>query len=212
MASCGGCCGSEVKFEGLSPDYERRLWAVIAINAGMFVLETAGGHLAGSNALQADALDFLGDALTYGITLAAIGAAAATRAKAALFKGLTLFLMGLWVFGSTAYHVLVLGIPRAELMGAIGFLALAANVTSVLLLMKYKDGDANVRSVWLCSRNDAIGNVAVMAAAAAVWLTASKWPDLIVAALMAGLFLWSAFQILHQSLAELRQPVIFPAE
>jgi cation diffusion facilitator family transporter len=212
MASCGGCCGSEVKFEGLSPDYERRLWAVIAINAGMFVLETAGGHLAGSNALQADALDFLGDALTYGITLAAIGAAAATRAKAALFKGLTLFLMGLWVFGSTAYHVLVLGIPRAELMGAIGFLALAANVTSVLLLMKYRDGDANVRSVWLCSRNDAIGNVAVMVAAAAVWFTASKWPDLIVAALMAGLFLWSAFQILRQSLAELRQPVIFPAE
>jgi cation diffusion facilitator family transporter len=212
MASCGGCCGSEVKFEGLSPDYKRRLWAVIAINAGMFVLETAGGHLAGSNALQADALDFLGDVLTYGITLAAIGAAAATRAKAALFKGLTLFLMGLWVFGSTAYHVLVLGIPRAELMGAIGFLALAANVTSVLLLMKYRDGDANVRSVWLCSRNDAIGNVAVMVAAAAVWFTASKWPDLIVAALMAGLFLWSALQILRQSLAELRQPVIFPAE
>jgi cation diffusion facilitator family transporter len=212
MATCGGCCGSEVKFEGLSPDYERRLWTVIAINAGMFVLETAGGHLAGSNALQADALDFLGDALTYGITLAAIGAAAATRAKAALFKGLTLFLMGLWVFGSTAYHVLVLGIPHAELMGAIGFLALAANVTSVLLLMKYRDGDANVRSVWLCSRNDAIGNVAVMAAAAAVWFTASKWPDLIVAALMAGLFLWSAFQILRQSLAELRQPAIFPAE
>jgi Co/Zn/Cd efflux system component len=115
-------------------------------------------------------LDFLGDALTYGITLAAIGAAAATRAKAALFKGFTLFLMGLWVFGSTAYHVLVLGVPRAELMGAIGFLALAANVTSVLPLMKYKDGDSNVRSVWLCSRNDAIGNVAVMVAAAAVWL------------------------------------------
>ena len=212
MASCGGCCGSEVKFEGLSLDYKRRLWAVIAINAGMFFLETAGGHLAGSNALQADALDFLGDALTYGITLAAIGAAAATRARAALFKGFTLFLMGLWVFGSTAYHVLVLGVPRAELMGAIGFLALAANVTSVLLLMKYRDGDANVRSVWLCSRNDAIGNVAVMLAAAAVWLTASKWPDLIVAALMAGLFLSSAFQILRQSLAELRQPVSAPAE
>jgi Co/Zn/Cd efflux system component len=99
---------------------------VIGLNAGMFFVETAGGHLAGSSALQADALDFLGDSLTYGITLAAIGTAAATRAKAALFKGFTLFLMGLWVFGSTAYHVLVLGIPRAELMGAIGFMALAA--------------------------------------------------------------------------------------
>lgn len=212
MASCGGCCAGDVKFEGLSPDYKRRLWSVIALNAGMFIIETTGGHLAGSNALQADALDFLADALTYGITLAAIGTAAATRAKAALFKGFTLFLMGFWVLGSTAYHVLILGIPRAELMGAIGFLALAANVASVLLLMRYKDGDANVRSVWLCSRNDAIGNLAVMFAAGAVWLTASKWPDLIVAALMAGLFLWSAFQILRQSLAELRNPVSVAAE
>ena len=212
MVSCGGCCGSEVRFEGLSPDYKRRLWAVIAINAGMFIFETAGGYLARSSALQADALDFLGDSLTYVITLAAIGTAAATRAKAALFKGFTLFVMGLWVFGSTAYHVLVLGIPRAELMGAIGFLALAANVTSVLLLMKYKEGDANERSVWLSSRNDAIGNVAVMVAAAAVWFTPSRWPDLIVAALMAGLFLSSAFQILRQSIAELRHPVAAPAE
>ncbi|MDA9469011.1 cation transporter [Bradyrhizobium sp. CCBAU 53415] len=212
MASCGGCCGSSVKFEGLSSDYKRRLWTVIALNAGMFIVETAGGHLAGSKALQADALDFLGDALTYGITLAAIGATAAIRAKAALFKGFTLFAMGLWVFGSTAYHVIVLDVPRAELMSAIGFLALCANVSSVLLLMKYKDGDANVRSVWLCSRNDAIGNVAVMVAAGAVWLTASKWPDLIVAALMAGLFLSSAFQILRQPLAELRAPVGVAAE
>jgi Co/Zn/Cd efflux system component len=112
--------------------------------------------------------------------------------------------MGLWVFGATAYHVLILGIPKAELMGAVGFLALAANVASVLLLAKYKDGDANVRSVWLCSRNDAIGNIAVILAAAAVWWTASAWPDLIVAAIMAGLFLWSSVQILRQATAELR--------
>jgi len=212
MASCGGCCGGEAKFEGLSSDYKRRLWAVIIINAAMFFIETGGGSFAGSKALQADALDFLGDALTYVITLAAIGTSAATRAKAALVNGLSLFLMGLWVFASTAYHVLILGIPQAEIMGAVGFLALAANITSVLLLLKYKDGDANVRSVWLCSRNDAIGNVAVMAAAGAVWLTASKWPDLIVAGLMAGLFLSSAFQILRQSLAEMRQPMTVPAE
>jgi Co/Zn/Cd efflux system component len=198
------CCGANVKFEGLSAAYKHRLWLVIAINAGMFAVETAGGALAGSQALQADALDFLGDALTYGITLAVIGASVTVRARAALFKGITLSLMGFWVFGATAYHVLVLGMPRAELMGAIGFLALAANVTSVLLLAKYKDGDANVRSVWLCSRNDAIGNIAVMVAALAVWWTASKWPDLIVAAIMAGLFLWSSAQILRQALGELR--------
>jgi cation diffusion facilitator family transporter len=199
------CCGSDVRFEGLSTDYKRRLWIVIAINAGMFAVETTGGALAGSQALQADALDFLGDALTYGITLAAIGASVAVRARAALFKGATLSLMGLWVFGATAYHVLVLGVPKAELMGAVGFLALAANVTSVMLLAKYKDGDANVRSVWLCSRNDALGNVAVMIAALAVWWTASAWPDLIVAAIMAGLFLWSSTQILRQAAGELRQ-------
>ena len=108
------------------------------------------------------------------------------------------------MLGATAYHVLVLGIPRAEIMGVVGFLALAANVASVLLLVKYKDGDANVRSVWLCSRNDAIGNVAVMIAAVAVWVTATKWPDLIVAAIMAGLFLTSSAKILRQALTELR--------
>jgi cation diffusion facilitator family transporter len=199
------CCGCNAKFEGLSADYRRRLWIVIAINAGMFLVETAGGTLAGSKALQADALDFLGDALTYGITLAAIGASLVMRARAALFKGATLSLMGLWVFGSTAYHVLILGVPKAELMGAVGFLALAANITSVLLLAKYKDGDANVRSVWLCSRNDALGNVAVMLAALAVYWTASAWPDLIVAAVMAGLFLWSSAQILRQAFGELRE-------
>lgn len=199
-----GCCGCNVKFEGLSADYKRRLWVVIAINAGMFAVETTGGTLAGSQALQADALDFLGDAMTYGITLAAIGAPVAVRARAAMFKGLTLSLMGLWVLAATAYHVVILGVPRAELMGAVGFLALAANVTSVILLAKYRDGDANVRSVWLCSRNDALGNVAVMVAALLVYWSATAWPDLIVAAVMAGLFLWSSVQILGQALSELR--------
>jgi len=198
------CCGTDVTFEGLSADYKRRLWAVIAINATMFFVEIAAGALAGSQALQADALDFLGDALTYGMSLAVIGAAVRVRAWTAFIKGVSLTLMGLWVFGSTAYHVLVLGVPKAEIMGLVGFLALTANVTSVLILARYKDGDANVRSVWLCSRNDAIGNVAVMIAAAGVWATATKWPDLIVAAIMAGLFLWSSAQILRQSVRELR--------
>jgi Co/Zn/Cd efflux system component len=177
---------------------------VIAINAAMFFVEMGAGALAGSQALQADALDFFADAATYGISLAVIGAQLRVRAWAAFAKGASLMLMGLWVFGATAYHVLVLGVPRAEVMGAVGFLALAANVASVLLLARYKDGDANVRSVWLCSRNDAIGNVAVMLAAAGVWGTATRWPDLAVAAIMAGLFLYSASQILRQSWAELR--------
>jgi Co/Zn/Cd efflux system component len=199
-----GCCGHNATFEGLSADYKRRLWLVIAINAAMFFVEMGAGALAGSQALQADALDFLADSATYGISLAVIGASVPVRAWAAFAKGISLTLIGLWVFGSTAYHVLVLGLPRAEIMGVIGLLALAANVASVLLLMRYKDGDANVRSVWLCSRNDAIGNVAVMLAAVAVWATATKWPDLMVAAIMAGLFLYSSVQIMRQSIRELR--------
>ena len=206
------CCGHDATFEGLSADYRRRLWIVIAINAGMFLVEMGGGALAGSQALQADALDFLADALTYGISLAVIGAPLYVRSRAAILKGVSLSVMGLWVLGSTAYHVLVLGVPRAEIMGIIGFLALAANVASVLILARYKNGDANVRSVWLCSRNDAIGNVAVMGAAFAVWATASKWPDLIVAAAMAGLFLSSSLQILRQALRESRLGHTAPAE
>jgi Co/Zn/Cd efflux system component len=202
-SACG--CQASASFDGLEPRYKRVLWTVIAINALMFLVEMAAGQLAGSQALQADALDFLGDALTYGISLAVIGSSVVVRSTAALFKGLSLTLMGLSVFGATAYHVLVLGVPKAEVMGVIGVLALAANLTSVLLLVRYKDGDANVRSVWLCSRNDAIGNVAVMAAAVGVWATASAWPDLLVAAAMALLFLSSSAQILRQALAELRQ-------
>ena len=200
-----GCCGHDAQFEGVSADYKRRLWAVIAINAGMFVVEMTAGHMARSQALQADALDFFGDAVTYGISLAVIGASLRVRSTAALAKGVSLLLMGMWVFGSTAYRVFTVGVPTAEVMGIIGFLALVANLASVGLLMRYKDGDANVRSVWLCSRNDAIGNIAVMIAALGVWGTATGWPDLIVAAIMAALFLSSAVQIIGQSLAEQRQ-------
>ncbi|WP_083220236.1 cation transporter [Hoeflea olei] len=201
-SACG--CSGNPRFDGVDPAYKRVLWAVIVINAAMFFVEMAAGRLAGSQALQADALDFLGDAFTYGLSLAVIGMSLRVRSTAALFKGLSLLGMGLWVFGSTIYQVFVLGVPEAQIMGGIGLLALAANLASVLLLLRYKDGDANVRSVWLCSRNDAIGNVAVMGASAAVWFTASAWPDLIVAALMAGLFLRSAQLILVQAWHEFR--------
>ncbi len=200
----GGCCGSDAKFDGVSYEFKRALWAVIAINGAMFVVEMAAGAFSGSKALQADALDFLGDTVTYAISLYVIGMSLKVRATAALVKGLSLAAMGVWVFGSTLYHVLVLGVPSAEIMGGIGLLALAANLASVWILMRFKDGDANVRSVWLCSRNDAIGNVAVILAAVGVYLTGTAWPDLIVAALMAGLFLWSSVQIIKQATDERR--------
>lgn len=199
-ASC--CSGGVAVFDGMDIRYKRILWAVIAINGAMFLTETVAGQLAGSQALKADALDFLADTVTYGLSLAVIGATLQTRATAALFKGLSLFGMALWVFGSTVYQSLILGVPSAEVMGVIGFMALAANLGSVLLLRPYKDGDANVRSVWLCSRNDAIGNVVVMAAALGVWGTSTAWPDLVVAALMAGIFLTSSVQILRQAWVE----------
>ena len=200
-----GCCGHNAKFDGVSDDYKKRLWLVIFLNAAMFVVEMTAGHLAKSQALQADALDFLGDALTYGISLAVIGASIRVRTTAALAKGISLLLMGLWVMGSTLYRVIYIGVPEAEIMGIVGFMALLTNLASVALLVRYKDGDANVRSVWLCSRNDAISNVAVMFASLAVWWTATGWPDLIVAAIMAGLFLSSAFQIVRQALEERQQ-------
>jgi Co/Zn/Cd efflux system component len=195
----------------MSRGFRAALWAVIAINALMFVVEMTAGAIAGSQALKADALDFLGDTLTYGISLFVIGMSLRVRATAALFKGLSLGAMGLWVFGSTLWQVLVLGVPNAPVMGAVGVLALAANVASVLILLRWRDGDANVRSVWLCSRNDAIGNLAVIAAAGGVWLTATPWPDLVVAGLMAALFLRSSLQIIRQALEE-RQAAMVAAE
>lgn len=199
-----GCCDQNVSFDGSSPAYRRVLWIVIAINAVMFVVEMSAGAAAGSKALQADALDFLGDTLTYGISLYVIGKSVRMRATAALMKGVSLALMGVGVLGWTIYHTFVLGVPNAMVMSGVAFLAFAANVVSALLLLKFRDGDSNVRSVWLCSRNDAIGNVAVIAAAGVVMLSASAWPDLIVAAAMAALFLQSSIKIIRQATTELR--------
>ena len=206
-----GCCNQDPKFDGASKGFRRALWVVIAINATMFAVEMTAGALAGSQALQADALDFLGDSLTYGISLFVLGMSLRVRAIAALLKGLSLAAMGTWVFASTLYQVMVLGLPSAPVMGAVGLLALLANLASVVILIRYKDGDANVRSVWLCSRNDAIGNVAVMLAAGGVLFTGTAWPDLAVAGVMAGLFLWSSVQIVAQSLKERRHAEKFVA-
>jgi len=203
----GSCC-STVTFDGASAAYKRVLWIVIAINAVMFVVELTAGLASQSMALRADALDFLGDSVTYALSLYVIGKSARLRASAALFKGLSLAVMGSWVLIMTLYRVLYLGQPDEMIMGSIGTLAFVANVTSALLLLRFRNGDANVRSVWLCSRNDAIGNVAVVIAAATVFWTGTGWPDVIVAGIMAGLFLWSAIQIIRQSLGEIRNTAV----
>ncbi|WP_262693827.1 cation transporter [Kordiimonas aquimaris] len=208
----GAHCCDDVKFDGIDPAYKRALIAVIIINALMFLIEMPMGFVGQSQALKADALDFLGDTLTYTISLLVIGKAATLRAKVALLKGLSLAAMGIWVLGSTIYSVFYTTEPAALIMGSVGMAALIANLISVLLLMRYKDGDANVRSVWLCSRNDAIGNVMVMLAASGVWASGTGWPDLIVATLMATLFITGAVAIIKQARAEINHPPHAPAE
>jgi Co/Zn/Cd efflux system component len=203
MAGCQSC--DTPAFDGQSRAFRRVLGVVLALNAAMFCVEMGAGLAAGSMALKADALDFLGDTLTYALSLAVIGQALAWRARAAVVKGLTLGGLGLWVLGATAWRVFVEGAPEPLVMGVVGAMACAVNVGCALLLMRYREGDANVRSVWLCSRNDAIGNLAVIVAAGAVALTGTAWPDLAVAALLAGLFLQSAWRILAQARGELRQ-------
>jgi Co/Zn/Cd efflux system component len=203
-----GCCGNDVKFDGASAAYKRALWMVITINAVMFFVEGSAGFAGQSMALKADALDFAGDTATYAMSLMVIGMAVHWRARAALVKSLSLFAMGAGVLGFTVYRVVVLNDPSAQIMGSVAALALLANVVSALILMRFKDGDANVRSVWLCSRNDAIGNTAVIGAAGLVAVTGTPWPDLAVAALMGWLFTSSAWSILRQARAELRAEAV----
>ena len=186
------------------PGYRGVLWIALAINAVMFVVEGGAGLAAGSVALQADALDFLGDAATYALTLFVLGMALRWRARAALLKGASMGAFGLWVIGNSIYHLIVPGVPTVEVMTSIGLLALAANLTSALLLYRHRHGDSNMRSVWLCTRNDALGNIAVILAGAAVFASNSNLPDLAVGVVMAALALSSARQILRQARGELR--------
>ena len=193
----------EHAFDLALPDRRRILVIVLLINAGMFAVEIVAGLTAGSVSLQADALDFLGDAASYAISLFVLGMALKWRAAAALLKGLTMGAFGVWVLGATVYNALYGVVPGAFIMGTIGFAALVANLISAALLFGVRKGDANLRSVWLCSRNDAIGNVAVMFAAGAVVATDTAWPDLAVATVMAILALTASWQVARQALTEL---------
>jgi Co/Zn/Cd efflux system component len=177
----------------------------------MFMVEIGAGLAAGSASLQADALDFLGDAANYGISLLVVGMSLRYRASAALAKGATMGLFGLWVIGTVVWHTVQSTLPSALAMSAVGFAALAANAVSFGLLWAYRDGDANMRSAWICTRNDVLGNLAVLLAALGVFGTRTGWPDIIVAAIMAALAVQGAVAVVRQSLSELRISRTLPA-
>jgi Co/Zn/Cd efflux system component len=187
-----------------TPSWRRALWIALVVNGGFFLTEIVAGAAAGSTALQADALDFFGDAANYAISLGVAGMALTWRARAAVAKGGTLVVFALWVLASTAWHAFHGTLPRAEVMGVVGAAALIANGGVALMLYRFRAGDANMRSVWICSRNDAIGNFAVLLAAIGVFGTGTGWPDVIVAAIMGGLGLSGGWQIVTQARGELR--------
>ncbi|QFU32302.1 cation transporter [Brevundimonas sp. Bb-A] len=200
-----GCgCGAPVKFDGASPAYRRVLLWVIAINAAAFLAVAGGAVIQGSAALGANALDFLADSATYAISLWAIGKSVRVRSGAALLKGASLAIMALFVLGFAVWRAVSGAPPEGAVITGLGLLGFLANAVAALLLVRHRDGDANVRSVWLCTRNDLIESLVVAAAGGLVWLTASRWPDLIAGGVLALVFLQSAWSIVRQSQQELR--------
>ncbi len=199
------CCEHETPTQASItnlPRYRRVLWIALVINMVMFGVELFAGYRAGSLSLLADAIDFAGDAVNYGVSLAVLTAALHWRARAAMLKAVCMVGFGLFIVGQALWRMTHGAVPDATTMGAVAVLALVANVAVAWMLYACREGDANMRSVWLCSRNDAIGNVAVMAAALGVLGTGSAWPDLVTASIMAGLALHSGWLVMRQALAE----------
>src|SRR5437762_9420632 len=209
------CCDHDCHAPNTDSRYRRILWAALGVNAAMFLVEIVASVIAGSVSLRADALDFLGDAANYAIALAVVGLALNWRAGAALLKGSVMGMFGLWVAGSTIYSAVTATVPKAEVMGAIGLLALAVNLGVAGLLYRYRGTDSQALSVWLCICHDCIANIAVILAGAGVWASATAWPDIAVAAIIACLGLSSAVRVIRQALLEMRVPGIargVPAE
>lgn len=199
---CASACGTTQSLN--DPRWRKVLWVALGLNATMFAVELVAGTLAHSRSLQADALDFLGDAANYAISLGVAGLALQWRARTALIKGITILIFGIAVLGSALWGLVNGSSPDPIAMGAVGFLALLVNVSVALMLYRYRTGDANMRSVWICSRNDAINNLLVIGAGLAVLWTCSGLPDLLVAFMMAALGIGGGWQIVRQAIAELK--------
>jgi Co/Zn/Cd efflux system component len=202
MSAC--CDDTACSTPVVDPRFRRALWVALALNAAMFVVELAAAWRSGSVSLLADSIDFFGDAGNYALSLAVLGMGLATRSRAALFKAACMGGFGLFVLGKALWNAQDGALPEPLTMGAVGFLALVVNAGVALMLYRFRSGDANMRSVWICSRNDALGNVAVMLAALGVVGTGTAWPDLAVAAVMGFLALTGAASVMRQARGELR--------
>lgn len=203
MVGCNDCASQGTESPE-DPLFRRVLWIALIVNFGMFLVEIVASHYGDSVSLQADALDFFGDSANYAISLFVLGMALSVRARASMFKGLTMGAFGIWVIYNAGYRALLGSEPEPSIMGSIAVLALIANVGVAVLLYRYREGDSNMQSIWLCSRNDAIGNIAVLMAAGGVFASASRWPDLLVAVLIAGLSLSAAYRVIRLALTEMR--------
>lgn len=202
MADC--CNDKACEIEALQNRQSSVLKIVLGINACMFLIELVAGIMAGSVSLVADSLDMLGDALVYGFSIYVVARSMRMKSIAAIFKGSIMAAFGLFVLGQAVYRMLFLQVPRFEAIGAIGLLALAANLLCLALLRRHRSDDINMHSVWLCSRNDIIANSSVLLAALGVWITRSGWPDLLVGLALSALFLKSAVYVLSRGFAEIR--------
>jgi cation diffusion facilitator family transporter len=201
-------CVEKGDLRKITPQYRRALWIVVGLNVAYGVVEAVAGIVARSQALQADALDFFGDGAITFLGLLATSWSLSWRAKSALIQGIFLGLLGIGVLITTIYRIFVLNEPEAGLMGIFGGVALVINIVAALVLLPHRSGDSNIRAVWLFSRNDAIGNVAVIISAGLVMWTRTAWPDLIVAIIIAGLFLQSSWSIIHDASRDLRRTKI----
>lgn len=197
------CCEHNIEVTNKNSKFKNALYFALFVNLAMFILEVTQGIASKSLSLQADAIDFLGDSLNYAISLFVIAASIQTRAKVSLFKALTMFLFGIWVLVEAYISFTSDHVPNSFTMSWVGVLALTANVLAAVVLYKFREGDSNMQSVWLCSRNDAVGNVAVVLASVGVYYFNSKWPDLIVACAMAGLAISAALTVLKVARKEL---------
>lgn len=203
MVACNDCSVGAMG-DSQSPIFRRVLWVALLVNLLMFFVEIIASLIGNSLSLQADALDFFGDAANYAISLFVLGMALHLRARASVIKGLTMGLFGIWILGAALYRAFIGSEPEPLIMGSIALMALIANISVAIMLYRFRSGDSNMQSIWLCSRNDAIGNLAVLIAAIGVAATTSRWPDLVVAIIIASLSLSGAYTILKLAFQEMQ--------